>query len=66
MTLLERLRILTALDAISGHEQPVVRTLRDALAHLCDDVEVDAAGTLYAIRRGAEPGPTVLVAAHTD
>jgi putative aminopeptidase len=66
MTLLERLRTLTSLDAIPGHEQPVVRVLRDALADLCDDVEVDAVGTLYAIRRGAEPGPTVLVAAHTD
>ncbi|MDZ7800820.1 MAG: hypothetical protein U5K81_08540 [Trueperaceae bacterium] len=62
----ERLETLAALDAVSGHEQPMVRHLRDVLAPHCDDVEVDATGNLYATKRGRSDGPTVMIAAHTD
>ncbi|MBA2665768.1 MAG: M20/M25/M40 family metallo-hydrolase [Trueperaceae bacterium] len=65
-TILERLKTLAAIDAISGQEAPLVAFLRDALTPLCDEVAVDAVGNLYAIRRGAADGPTVMVAAHTD
>ncbi|MFO7693468.1 MAG: hypothetical protein R6V57_10320 [Vicinamibacterales bacterium] len=65
-TILERLKVLAAIDAVSGQEQPLVAYLREALAPICDDVEIDAVGNLYAIRRGAADGPTVMVAAHTD
>jgi putative aminopeptidase len=65
-TLLDRLKALAAIDAIAGQEQPLVAYLRDALTPCCDEVTVDAVGNLYAVRRGAAPGPTVLIAAHTD
>lgn len=65
-TLLGRVRELTDLDAISGQEQPVVAYLVETLTPLCDEVEVDSAGNVYAIRRSATPGPTVMIAAHTD
>jgi endoglucanase len=65
-TILERLKVLAAIDAVSGQEQPLVAYLREALAPICDEVEIDAVGNLYAIRRGAADGPTVMVAAHTD
>jgi len=64
--LLQRLTELAAVDAVSGHEQPLVRRLAAALAGVCDEIEVDAAGNLYAVRQGAVDGPTVMVAAHTD
>lgn len=65
-TILERLTALAALDAVSGQEQTVVAHLKRALDGVADDVSVDAVGNLYAVRRGARPGPTVLIAAHTD
>lgn len=65
-TLFDRLATLTAIDAVAGQEQPLVAHLRDALAPLCDSLEVDAAGNLYAVLEGPLPGPTVLLAAHTD
>ena len=65
-TIFERLSVLAALDAISGQEQPVVAHLQDALAGVADELHVDAVGNLHAVRRGARPGPTVLIAAHTD
>ena len=64
--LLDRLKTLAAIDAVSGQEQPMVAYLQQALAPLCDRIEIDAAGNLYAILEGPEEGPTVLIAAHTD
>ncbi len=65
-TMFERLSRLAALDAVSGQEQPVVAYLKGALDGVADELHVDAVGNLYAVRRGARPGPTVLIAAHTD
>lgn len=65
-TILERLTALARLDAVSGQEQPVVAHLRDALVGVVDELLVDAVGNLHAVRRGPRPGPTVLIAAHTD
>lgn len=63
---LEHLKTLAAIDAVSGQEQPVVAFLQEALTPLCDEVTVDAVGNLYAVRRGQRDGPTVMIAAHTD
>ena len=65
-TILERLTLLADLDAVSGQEHAVVAFLKDALAGVVDELHVDAVGNLYAVRRGPRPGPTVLIAAHTD
>ncbi len=62
----ERLTTLAAIDAIAGQEGPLVRYLHGALGDVCDEIEVDAVGNLYAVRRGALQGPTVMIAAHTD
>jgi putative aminopeptidase FrvX len=64
--LLQRLRELTDLDAVSGQEQPVVNYLYQALGPVCDDIQIDTVGNLYAIRKGPVDGPTVMIAAHTD
>lgn len=65
-SLLQRLTDLAAIDAVAGHEHPLVRHLHDALAGVCDEVEVDAVGNLYAVRHGEREGPSVMIAAHTD
>jgi putative aminopeptidase len=64
--LLAYIRELTDIDAISGDERPLVRHLAKRLATAGLEVSGDAAGNLFAVRRGAKPGPTVLVAAHMD
>ncbi len=64
--LLAELRALTALHAPPGFEQPVVRYLRAAFAPLADEVQVDALGNVYAIRRGSVEHPRLMVAAHSD
>ena len=65
-TILQYLRELTEVDAISGDERPLVRHLAQRLSEANLEVSGDAAGNLFAIRRGAKPGPTVLIAAHMD
>lgn len=62
----ERLQELTAVDAISGDERPMVRHLVGRLKGAVDEVTGDTAGNLYAVMRGPKPGPTVLIAAHMD
>ena len=63
--LYETLEALTALDGVSGFEQDVVRAMRDALAPWVDEVEIDAMGNLYALKKGGE-GPTLMISAHSD
>lgn len=64
--LLQHLQNLTAFPAVSGDERPMVRQLAETLASAGLEVSGDAAGNLYAVKRGAQPGPTVLLAAHMD
>lgn len=64
--ILTYLRELTDVDAVSGDERPLVRVLAKRLSEAGLEVSGDAAGNLFAVRRGAQPGPTVLVAAHMD
>lgn len=64
--LLSLLRELTAIDAPSGFEGPVVRRMRELLTPLADEVSVDRMGNLYAVRKGAGPGPTLMITAHSD
>lgn len=44
----------------------MVRYLHKALSPVCEDIQVDKVGNLYAIRKGPIDGPTVMMAAHTD
>lgn len=64
--LFAELKQLTALPGTSGFEQPVVRALRERLAGLADEVEVDAIGNVYAILRGSEAGCRIICPAHSD
>jgi endoglucanase len=65
-SLLERLQELTAIDAVSGQERPLVRHLMESLGPVCDSVETDSVGNVYAVRKGATDGPTLMIAAHSD
>ena len=57
---------LTAIEGISGHEQKVVRAVLSHVRPLADEVSVDNFGNIIAIKHGNQPGPKLMVAAHTD
>ncbi len=55
-----------AIDAVSGHEQALVRRLRDDLAPHVDGVFIDAFGNLAGTRHGGDPDTSLMIAAHSD
>jgi putative aminopeptidase FrvX len=57
---------LTAIHGISGQEQDVVRYMKRELAKVCDSVTVDHMGNVFAVKKGPKPGPTAMIAAHSD
>jgi len=61
-----RLAALTALNGVSGHEQPVVGYLRDALRGLAPEVRVDSMGNVYATLPGQGRAPHLMLEAHSD
>lgn len=70
MNMKERLRSrvaeLTSIIGVSGHEQDVARYIFDAIKDDVDTVEQLPNGTLIATKKGAHPGPCVMVSAHMD
>lgn len=65
--LADQLAALTALDAPSGFEEPVLRVVRDQLSACCDVVELDTRGNVYGRLHAAGPHPLrVMLTAHAD
>jgi endoglucanase len=64
--LFKKLSELADIPGAPGHEQQVLREMRDRLEPLADSIEVDNLGNVYARKKGAHPGPTVMIAAHAD
>lgn len=66
-SLAEQLAELTALDAPTGFEEPVLRHVRSELAHCCDSVEIDVRGNVYGcLESDADDALTVMLTAHAD
>ncbi len=69
-TLKERLkgllRELTAQNAVSGSEQSVASYMKRELEKVSDSVSVDHMGNVFAIKKAAQDGPVVMIAAHSD
>lgn len=55
-----------AIDGVAGHEQDIVRRLRDDLARVWPEVTVDPFGNIIATKLGPEGAPSLMVAAHSD
>ncbi len=67
MELLDRLKQLTDLVAVTGREHGVTGQLAEWFAPLADEVRVDALGSVFATRKGEGRNPrTILVTAHYD
>lgn len=66
-TLRDRIAAYTHLNAPVGFEEPVLDQARDELSGVCERVEVDARGNVYAYLPGTKPeGPRVMITAHAD
>jgi len=57
---------LSALDGLPGHEQSVVRYLKEKFQPLATEISIGTNGNIYALQKGNQPGLTVMVAAHMD
>src|SRR5665811_2214743 len=55
-----------AIDAISGHEQALVKRLVDDLRPLVDEVFVDAFGNIVGTRYGVDRETSLMISAHSD
>ena len=62
----KRISELTAIIGISGYEWDVGRYIYENLKDDVDSIEWLPNGQLIAIRKGAKPGPRVIVSAHMD
>ena len=65
--LFSKIKEVTELSAISGHESPVRSYLREKITPHVDEVVTDGLGGIFGVRHSqAENAPRVLVAAHMD
>lgn len=65
--LFSKIKAVTEIPAISGHEAPVRRYLRKQLTPHVDEVLTDGLGGVFGVKRARVPeAPRVLVAAHMD
>ena len=61
-----RISELTSLIGVSGYEWDVARYIAAELKGSADSIEQLPNGQLIAVKKGAHPGPKVLVTAHMD
>ena len=68
LDLKQHLKDMISAAGPSGYEDPIREIIRAAWQPLADEVRVNNLGSLVAIRRGegAEPRPSVMIAAHMD
>lgn len=65
--LAQQLADLTALDAPTGFEEPVLEVVRERLRSCCDKVETDVRGNVYGTLQAAGDDPLhVMLTAHAD
>lgn len=55
-----------SIDAISGHEQDLVRRLAEDLRPHVDDIFIDAFGNVVGTRHGADRETSLMISAHSD
>jgi len=66
-TLFSKIKEVTELSAISGHEAPVRAYLREKLTPHVDEVVTDGLGGIFGVKHSeVENAPRVLVASHMD
>ena len=62
----KRIQEMVSLIGVSGHEWDVARYVHAALKDHVDHIEQRPNGAIVAVKKGAKPGPRVLITAHMD
>lgn len=57
---------ITAVPGMSGYEQAVAQALLSAFLPFCDEVSIDAMGSVTAVQHGSARSPRVMFCAHID
>ncbi|MEH7400268.1 MULTISPECIES: M42 family metallopeptidase [Bacillaceae] len=63
---LQLFKFLTELQGASGFEHEVRHFMRKELEKYTNEIVQDRLGSIFGVKRGAEDGPTVMVAGHMD
>ncbi len=63
---LKFLKDLTEAASPSGFEQPAAAVFREFVAPIADEVETNVMGSVHALLKGSEGGPSVMLAGHID
>ncbi|MEH7081283.1 M42 family metallopeptidase [Neobacillus drentensis] len=63
---LKLFQTLTELPGAPGNEHLVRKFMREQLSQFSDELVQDNLGSIFGVKRGAETGPTVMVAGHMD
>ncbi|MCS4488811.1 glutamyl aminopeptidase [Streptococcus sciuri] len=65
--LFDKIKAVTALDGIAGHEHNVRNYIRKHITPLVDSVETDGLGGIFGIKKHSDTSaPRIMVAAHMD
>ena len=64
--MIDRVKALCALPGVSGHEEAVREAILALIRPHADEIRIDAMGTVMALRKGRQPGPVCMMAAHMD
>lgn len=60
------LKELTAINAGVGNEHFIIGDILKKIEGHADEIKVDQNGNIFAIKKGHKPGPSLMLAAHTD
>ena len=65
--LFDKIKAVTELDGIAGHEHNVRNYMRKRMTPLVDSIETDGLGGIFGIKKHADANaPRIMVAAHMD
>ena len=60
------LKELCLCPSVSGREDNIRKKIQMAIEPVCDEIRTDALGNLIAVKRGADNGQRIMLAAHMD
>ena len=66
MNMIDEIKKISSLSAVSGFEQNVSDYLTERFKKLCDDVKIDSLGNVIALKKSKSGSGRVMLEAHID